>query len=297
MNNLQKFLEATNRQALSYKYIGKVKIIETTKGVVVYKEKNSANDIYDYLKNRGFTNFPVQLNSKNDSYELLEYIKEKQVPKDQKLTDLIRLSAKLHHTTSYKKEVDIDEIKAIYEQINDQASYLIKYYQNLNNYLDQITFMSPSEYLLVSNLDLIYYLLNFIQVELNNWYNHLKTTKIIRYSLIHNNLHINHLLESDNLYLISWDKAKQDIPTNDLIRLFQDNYYDLDLDYLLKEYEKINPIDYYEYLFFLIKLAIPKRLEFTKSTYDDCQKISNYLIYLQKIAVTIQKNAQKTKKV
>lgn len=297
MNNLQKFLATNNYQANSYKYIGKVKIIETNQGTIVYKEKTNNYDTYEYLKNRDFTNFPRYLNHKNDTYELLEYIKEKQVPKDQKLTDLIHLSSKLHHNTSYKKEIDTDEIKAIYEQITNQANYLTKYYQDLNNYLDQVTFMSPSQYLLITNLDIIYYLLNFIKIESTNWYNHLKNKKIIRYSLIHNNLTINHLLEGDKLYLISWDKAKQDIPTNDLIRLYEDNYYDLDLDYLIKEYEKINPLDYYEYLYFLIKLSIPKRLEFTKSTYNDCQKISNYLIYLQKIVNTIQKNVEKTKKV
>jgi len=297
MNDLRQVIHKNNLKPLGYKYIGKAKIIETDQGVVVYKEKTNNYDTYEYLKTRGFDNFPRYLNQKNDNYELLEYIKCKEVPREQKLTDLIHLSAKLHRDTSYKKEVDMDEIKAIYEKIMKQVDYLSRYYQDLNEYLDRIVFMSPSEYLLVSNLDLINYLLSFIRVELNNWYTFMKEKKVIRYSMIHNNLELDHLLESDKSYLISWNKARQDMPILDLIKIYEDNYYELDLDNLVKEYEKINQIDYYEYLFFLIKLAIPKRIEFTRNTYDDCYKISNYLVYLKKIVVIIQKTIEKTKKV
>ena len=57
----------------------------------------------------------------------------------------------------------------------------------------------------------------------------------------------------------------------------------------LKEYEAENKMDNDEYLLFLIKLAIPKRIEFTKNTYLDCYHINNYLVYLRKIAFLVQK--------
>ena len=191
----------------------------------------------------------------------------------------------------------MDEIKQIYENILKEVNYLMNYYTDLNNYIDTIVFMAPSEYLLVSNIDVIYYLLNFIKVEINNWYDFIKNKKVIRYSMIHNNLDLSHILESDRKYLISWSKSKLDMPINDLIKLYQDNYYDLNLEDFIKEYEMENKIDDYEYLFFLIKLAIPKRIEFTKNTYDDCYRINEYLVYLKKIALLVQKYGRKYEKI
>ena len=84
---------------------------------------------------------------------------------------------------------------------------------------------------------------------------------------------------------------------NDLIKIYEENYYDLDLEDLIREYEKELQINDYEYLFLLINLAIPKRIEFTKNTYQDCYNINNYLVYLSKIASLIQKREKKHKKV
>ena len=63
------------------------------------------------------------------------------------------------------------------------------------------------------------------------------------------------------------------------------------------EYQIENRIDEYEYLFFLIKLAIPKRIEFTRNTYLDCYNISKYIVYLRKIASLVQKYSEKYEKV
>ena len=157
--------------------------------------------------------------------------------------------------------------------------------------------MSPSEYLLVSNMDVIYYLLDFSKEKINIWYDLLKNKKSIKYSLIHNNLDTSHLIENNNKYLISWDKSKQDMPINDIIKLYQDNYYDLDLEKFLREYEKEYKIDEDEYLLFLIKLANLKKIEFTRNTYKDCYNINNYLVYLRKIVVLVQKYKKNLNKV
>ena len=191
----------------------------------------------------------------------------------------------------------MDEIKGIYEDISNEVDYLRKYYEDLNNYIDTVVFMSPSEYLLVSNIDVIYYLLTFVKVEIGNWYKEILEKKVIRNSLIHNNLSLDHLLVGEGSYLISWNKAKLDIPVLDLVKVYQDNFYDLDLEDLIREYTKEIELSKREYLFFLIKLSIPKRIEFTKNTYEDCYKINNYLVYLRKIAFVVQKYAENHEKV
>ncbi len=297
MNKLKEVLKREGLKVKGLKYIGKVIVFDTDKGKLVYKEGSNNYPIYDYLKTRGFEYFPKCYGSKNAKYDLQEYIPCKEIPSEQKLIDLIHLSGILHRKTSFKKEIDMDEIKGIYEDISNEVDYLRKYYEDLNNYIDTVVFMSPSEYLLVSNIDVIYYLLTFVKVEIGNWYKEILEKKVIRNSLIHNNLSLDHLLVGEGSYLISWNKAKLDIPVLDLVKVYQDNFYDLDLEDLIREYTKEIELSKREYLFFLIKLSIPKRIEFTKNTYEDCYKINNYLVYLHKIAFVVQKYAENHEKV
>ena len=289
MNDLKEIANNYNFKIKSLKVIGNVTIIESDKGNFVYKEKNNY-DIYDYLTTRGFSFFPKVINDKNSKYELTEYINEKNISKEQRLNDLIHIIGYLHHKTSFNKEIDIDELKTMYENMQDEANYLMNYYHDLNNYIDNNVFMSPSEYLLVSNIDLFYYLLRFVKVESTNWYNEINNNKGIRYSMIHGNLKLSHVLEGNNIYLISWNNAHIDNPNKDLISLYKDNYELINLDDLLREYEKENKLTRYEKLFLLLNLSIPKRIEFTKNTYLDCFNISKYIVYLKKIASIIQKN-------
>ena len=288
MNDLKEIAKEYNFKIKSLKVIGKVVIIDSDKGKFVYKEVNNS-DTYDYLSSRGFSFFPKFINDKNSKYEIAHYIEQKQVSKEQRLNDLIHITGFLHHKTSFQKEIDLDELKKRYERMQNDADYLMNYYHDLNNYIDTVTLMSPAEYLLVSNIDLFYYLLSFVKVESTNWYQDLTNNKGIRYSMIHDNLELSHLMEGNNISLISWNKAHLDFPIQDLVKLYQDNYEMIELEDFLKEYEKENRLSMDEKLVLLLELSIPKRVEFTKNTYLDCFELSNYLIYLKKIASVIQK--------
>ena len=288
MNELKNKLSKYNFKIKSLKYIGKIVIIDTDKGKFVYKNNNNYK-IYEYLLSKGFNYFPKTINDRNTNYELIEYIKEDNISKEQKINDLINITAYLHKKTSFTKEIDLDEIKKMYENIENNTNYLMNYYSDLNNIIDNIVFMSPRDYLLVRNIDLFYYLISFVKVEINNWYNSLKENKIVRYSMIHNNLDLSHILINNSTYLISWDKAKIGFPYKDIKKILENNYYDIDIANLLNEYNKINKLDSNEYLFLLINLAIPKRIEFTNNMYLDCYNLSNYIEYLRKIVVLVQK--------
>jgi len=281
MNNL-------NIKIDSLKYLGKVIIIDSNKNKYVYKNKNNYLT-YEYLLGRDFNNIPKYFNNKDSNYDLIEYIEDLNIPKEQRLKDLINVISLLHKKTIYSKEIELDELKKIYEDIINNVDSLMAYYSDLNNYIDSIVFMSPLEYLLVSNIDLFYYLLNFTKDKILIWYNSIKDNKVLRYSLNHNNIDINHLIENDNLYLISWNKSKIDLLTNDLVQLYKKYYYDIDLNELINEYQKNNKLTSDEYLFLLIILAIPERIELSSNTYLDTNKLSNYIEYLKKIVIVTQK--------
>ena len=296
MTNLKNLSIEYDFKIKRVKYLGKVIIIYTDKGNYVYKNNNNYK-IYDYLSSRGFSFYPNSINLKNTEYEITEYIEQNNVSTEQRLNDLIHISGCLHKKTSFLKEIGVDEIKELYENMQNEVNYLMNYYQDLNNYIDNQTFMSPSEYLLVSNIDLFYYLLSFVKVESENFYKNISNNKTIRYSMIHDNLDLSHIIEGNNLYLISWNKAHIDNFLKDLISIYQKNYNLLDLEDFIKEYEKENKLSNLEKLYLLLKLSLPKRIEFTRNTYLDTYNISNYLIYLKKIVLLIQKydkNKQKS---
>lgn len=288
MNNLKDISLEYNFKIKSVKYLGKVIILYTDKGNYVYKNNNNYK-IYDYLSSRNFNFYPKTINNKNTKYEITEYIEQNNVSKDQRLNDLIHITGFLHKRTIFNKELSLEEIKSMYEDISNDANYLMNYYQDINNYIDNQTFMSPSEYLLVSNIDIFYYLLSFVKVESENWYKEINNNKTIRFSMIHDNLDLSHIIEGNNLYLTSWNKAHIDYFLKDLINIYQRNYNMLDLEDYIKEYEKENKLNNIEYLYLLLKLSIPKRIEFTRNTYLDTYNISNYLVYLKKIVALIQK--------
>ena len=252
MNDLKEIAKEYNFKIKSLKVIGKVVIIDSDKGKFVYKKTNNS-DIYDYLSSRGFSFFPNCINDKNSKYEIAHYIEQKQVSKEQKLNDLIHITGFLHHKTSFQKEIDIDELKKKYERMQNDADYLMNYYHDLNNYIDTVSLMSPAEYLLVSNIDLFYYLLSFVKVESTNWYQDLTNNKGIRYSMIHDNLELSHLMEGNNISLISWNKAHLDFPTQDMVKLYQDNYEMIELEDFIREYEKENRLTNDEKLLLLLE--------------------------------------------
>ena len=284
MNDLNKL----NLKIKSLKYFKKVIIIETINKKLVYKDNNNFST-YDYLLSRNFFNFPNYTQDKNSKYDLIEYIDDISTPKEQKLKDLITTISFLHHKTSFSKEIILDDVKKEYEDIENEINYLMKYYTDINNYIDNILFMNPFDYLLVRNIDLFYYLLSFAKVEISNWYKTIQDKKIIRYSMIHNNVSINHIIENDKCYLISWDKAKIDIPIKDLEQIFKKYYIDLEFDNLIMEYQKYNKLSQEEYMLLLIKLAIPKKIEFNNNMFKNTYELSNYIEYLKKIAVIIHK--------
>ena len=296
MNDLKEKLKEYDFHINSLKYIGNVIIIDTDKGKYIYKNGNNYK-IYEYLESRGFSYFPKPINSKDTDFELIEFINDKDTPNEQRVNDLINLVSFLHQKTFFYKEIDLDELKSMYENLNSGADYLMKYYSDLNNIIDNTTFMSPAEYLLVRNIDLFYYLISFVKVESFNWYNTIKDKKTIRYSMIHNNLRTSHILENNSIYLISWNKARIDLPYKDLKSILEDNYYNLDIENILKDYVKNNKLNNNEYVFLLINLSLPKKIEFTSNTYLDCYNLSNYIEYLRKIELLVQKIDRKMTKV
>lgn len=252
---------------------GKVKILDDK---YVIKEKVD-NNIFSYLETRNFNYFPEIIES-DEKYDVTNYAKDIDYPREQKLYDLIDLTTLLHSKTTYFKEIDESKFSELYEDISNNILYLYSYYSDKATLIESKTFYSPSEYLLLRSINKIFYSLDYAKISLDEL---LETKeKKMRTCMIHNNLDLNHYIKGDRDYLISWNKAKFDMPIFDLYKLFKRNKT---YNYigLLERYEQNYPLLEYEKKLLLIMLSMPDIIDDNKSEIEKIKEIKQMIINLE----------------
>ena len=277
------------------KYVNKGKsiIVETDKGKYVFKENNISKEILDYLKSRNFDYLPKFIDNDYRSYK---YIEEYDIPKEQKILDLVRLISLLHNKTTHYKEIDTEEYEEIYDDIRGNIDYLYSYYTDLITIIETKVYMSPDELLLATNINKVYYMIDRCHDNLEYWHNLIKTKEKERRVVIHNNLSLNHFLRNDNSYLISWDKAKIGSPVFDLYKLYKKHELDFDFEEIFREYEHHYPLFDTEKALLNTLISMPDLLDLKGSYYQRCVKVRHFIDALNKAEKLINLPKEKSKK-
>lgn len=283
-----------NLHPKSYLKKKSIYIINDNKESLAIKLNTSNYDIYKYLSSHDFIYFPKFYNDVDDNYDILEYFPDLSVNKEQKINDYIKILAFLHQKTSVLREIDLDTIKEKYESLTKEIVNLRNYYHNLNNIIDKEMFLSPSMYLLVRNISLIYKILDKIEILLNELYEKNKDIKSIRVSLLHNNVDLDHLINNNRLYLISWDHAYFNNVVYELNNFYRKYYQYLEINDYIKIYESINKLTMEERKYLLILLSIPKKLNLGKDTYLDTIVINDEINYLNKVYKLLEEEDSNT---
>ena len=268
-----------------YKYTikGNAHILNSTSGDIVIKEKKKdPKELYDYLYSRNFSNMPPIVDDNREGVVIYSYVPDTSMPKEQKASDLIKVLANLHQKTTYYKEVSTDEYKKIYEKIKEQIDYLRYYYDTTFDEFFKEVYPSPSHYFLLTNISKILAAFDFAEHELESWYEKVVDLKKYRVCQIHNKVSLEHFHKSDKEYLISWEDSRRDSPVLDLIKFYQDEYFDLPFQTLLATYQKINPLSDEEKQLFFIVISIPFKVDFKGSEVKVYQNIREVLDYVYK---------------
>ena len=294
---INEILKNKGIKARRYEKKGKVTIIDTKDKKYVYKEGKIESQILNYLKSRSFEYIPSFLNNIQDTYQLSEYISDLNIPKEQKMLDLIRLIALLHSKTTHYKEIDLDYYEQIYEDLDGNINYLYIYYTDLITLIESKVYMSPSESMLANNITKIYQTLSKNKERLDKWHSHIKEKRKERRVVLHNNLKLEHFLESDIPYLISWDKAKIGNPVFDIYKLYQNHILDFDFETILNEYEKSYPLLKEEKELLFILISMPALIDFKQDEYTNCKIISKMLdkIYKTEMFLSPEKSKDRAK--
>lgn len=257
------------------------------KELVIKRKNKEIDNIYNYLSSRAFDYFPKVLREDDDNI-CYEYISDLLEPNEQKMLDLVNLISLLHNKTTFYKEVDLDYYKYIYEEINLKIDDTLGYYNSLMDNIEEMVYMSPSNYLIARNISIIYQALYYAKDSISAWIKMVENTRRVRLVTIHNNLKLEHYLKSDRPYLISWDKAKQDIPIYDLVSLYKNNYLDFDFVDILKIYLSKYPLKKEEMTLFLTIISIPDKIIDRETEYERVLVIRRLLDYMYKSAVLVE---------
>ena len=265
-----------------YRYTikGKSTILETTCGDFIIKPKNKdINELYTYLTNRGFINYPKIIDSSRDEVNVFEYVEDIKLPKEQKCDDLIEIIASLHNKTSYFKEVSEDRFKSIYEDVLSNINYLSNYYNTLYEIGFNEVYASPSNYIFMRNYYKLNSALEYAKSELENWYSLVTSETKIRVCLIHNNLELNHLL---NDKLISWDNYMIDTPVIDIVKLYKKEWKNINFSEILERYMYKFPLLEYEKKLLFILISMPPEIKKGDNEFEKCKVVSEVMDYVFK---------------
>ena len=247
------------------------------------KKKREIDNIYNYLLSRSFDYFPEILNE-DDEYIYYRYINDIDEPREQKMVDLVNLVSLLHNKTTFYKEVDIDNYKYIYESISKEIEDTYSYYNIVMDNIESEVYMSPSNYLIARNITIIYNALRYSKRNIDRWYKMIENSRKLRVVMTHNNLSLDHYLKNDRPYLISFDRARIDMPLNDLVSLYKKHYLDFEFSDLLKIYLSKYPLSESEMILFLTIISIPDKIPNNDSEYMRVLSIRRIIDYVYKTA-------------
>ena len=279
-NEIRNFLAKEKLVIKKIKIKENIIIIYVLNNMFVVKKKDSKlEELFKYLNSRSFFSFP-KIIYKINNYDFYEYITDVDMPDEQRAIDIVKLVSSLHNKTTFYKDVDEDYYKKIYEDVIDKLNYLENYYNDMAEIAEKEEFMSPSQYLFVRNISIIFISINYARYSIQEWYKIINDKKRIRIVNLHNNLSLDHYLVNSKPYFVSWSLSKKDMPIYDLLKIYKKYYLEFDFYDLLKNYEVIYPWLLEEKRLFFSLISIPEKMEFNESEYSMCEKLRRFYNYL-----------------
>lgn len=294
MINCLEFIEKYQLCVRKYDYKKGVRILTLDdKKIVIKESKRNKRELFSYLDSKDFRYAlkPTNLDQ-DDLYEIYPFIEESVKDRSEKAVDMMYILSLLHNKTSFYKELVLDDMKALYEEIRERLEYLYYYYRDIQDILEKRIYMAPDEYLLIRNISLVYQNLEYARVKMEQWYEQIKNIKSIRYVLLHSNVSTEHFLQGDGAYFISWDHARRDFPIYDFLAFFQNDYQTLDMNSLYQIYKHKYPFTKEEETLLFALLSIPAKLSMGSNTYNQYHQVYHFVLYLRKSQEFLSKQDQ-----
>lgn len=250
----------TNIKKITYKKNYSIIETSTNKKYIIIKKRKNKEKLYDYLTSINYNLYKKPLNI-NDKYEIfsLDNLEEESIT-----NALITL----HYLTEEFRECSKDDLKKIKEQIMFNLDKCYKYYLNIQDEIENMSFPPPDKYLLINNISQIYKLLEVSKYRLDN----LELNSLREVILINN--------FDNNIFknIIDFNYYSKDVFVYDLEKLYKKDYKNF--KDVLKKYNDKLKISKEEWNLLSILISIPEEVTLENNHYNDCIKIRNLINYV-----------------
>lgn len=250
----------TNIKKITYKKDYSIIETSTNKKYIIIKKRKNKEKLYDYLTSINYNLYKKPLNI-NDKYEIfsLDNLEEESIT-----NALITL----HYLTEEFRECSKDDLKKIKEKIMLNLDKCYKYYLNLQDEIENMSFPPPDKYLLINNISQIYKLLEVSKYRLDN----LELNSLREVILINN--------FDNNIFknIVDFNYYSKDIFVYDLEKLYKKDYKNF--KDVLKKYNDKLKISKEEWNLLSILISIPEEVTLENNHYNDCIKIRNLINYV-----------------
>lgn len=250
----------TDIKKITYKKDYSIIETSTNKKYIIIKKRKNKEKLYDYLTSINYNLYKKPLNI-NDKYEIfsLDNLEE---------GSITNALITLHYLTEEFRECSKDDLKKIKEKIMFNLDKCYKYYLNLQDEIENMSFPPPDKYLLINNISQIYKLLEVSKYRLDN----LELNSLREVILINN--------FDNNIFknIIDFNYYSKDVFVYDLEKLYKKDYKNFK-DVLKKYNDKLN-ISKEEWNLLSILISIPEEVTLENNHYNDCIKIRNLINYV-----------------
>lgn len=250
----------TDIKKITYKKDYSIIETSTNKKYIIIKKRKNKEKLYDYLTSINYNLYKKPLNI-NDKYEIfsLDNLEEESIT-----NALITL----HYLTEEFRECSKDDVKKIKEKIMFNLDKCYKYYLNLQEKIENMSFPPPDKYLLINNISQIYKLLEVCKYRLDN----LELNSLREVILINN--------FDNNIFknIIDFNYYSKDVFAYDLEKLYKKDYKNF--KDVLKKYNDKLKISKEEWNLLSILISIPEEVTLENNHYNDCIKIRNLINYV-----------------
>lgn len=276
-------------------YICKSKLIRKDNKDYLYKVKSHNKEkLFNYLRLKDFQNFlpPEEV---TDSYEIYPFIKEKNIPIEDKAIELINILSLLHTKTTTYQEVNKEKLEEDYDKIKQEILYLKNYYLDLQDFLETREFMAPAEYILMINISKFHKALKYAERKLDDWFQEKQNTIKERVVQVHKNITLDHFLIGDNSYFINWDKSTKATVIYDFLNFYKNEFSSLEMSSLFDQYQSKYEYTKDELLLFQALISIPKKITFKNSNIINVIEARRVISYVEKTNAFLSKYNEKNK--
>mgnify|MGYP004632298845 FL=1 len=250
----------TDIKKITYKKDYSIIETSTNKKYIIIKKIKNKEKLYDYLTSINYNLYKKPLNI-NDKYEIFSL-------DDLEEESITNALITLHYLTEEFRDCSEEDLKKIKEKIMFNLDKCYKYYLNIQDEIENMSFPPPDKYLLINNISQIYKLLEVSKYRLDN----LKLNSLREVILINN--------FDNNIFknIIDFNYYSKDIFVYDLEKLYKKDYKNF--KDLLKKYNDKLKISKEEWNLLSILISIPEEVTLENNHYNDCIKIRNLINYV-----------------